>query len=107
VVVVGDRVLRGEGPVAAVEDVARFGEGEQGGQGAGAGGQGCVKVELLQVAQDVPGVAARIDDDGGGQAGEAVGGVGQEAAAVGEDDLYVGVANCRPKCVKICYFVIR
>ena len=44
VVVVGDRVLRGEGPVAAVEDVARFGEGEQGGQGAGAGGQGCVEV---------------------------------------------------------------
>jgi hypothetical protein len=36
------------------------------------------------------GVAARIDD-GAGQAREAVGGVGQEAAAVGEDDLYVGV----------------
>src|ERR1700737_2921630 len=37
VVVVAAGFLRGEGPVAAVEDVAWLGEGEQGGQGAGAG----------------------------------------------------------------------
>nr|WP_236573063.1 hypothetical protein [Streptomyces sp. GS7] len=66
------------------------GEGEEGGEGVGVGGQGCVEVKATQLGEGRFVVHDRLDAGvplvaGEGEA-DAVGGVGEEAAAVGEDE---------------------